>query len=77
MVIEAIGQGADTSYLPKELADELEYDGRRIKLNEQFQSSVPWLFVGGDIAQGPDVIHAIYNGREAAGGMDAYLKGQA
>ena len=76
MVIEAIGQGADTSYIPKELADRLEYEGRRIKLSEQFQSSVPWLFVGGDIAQGPDVIHAIYNGREAVEGIDAYIKGR-
>ncbi len=76
MVIEAIGQGADTSYIPQELADRLEYEGRRIKLNEQFQSSVPWLFFGGDLVQGPDVIHAIHNGHEAAKGIDAYLRGQ-
>jgi len=77
LVIEAIGQGADTSYIPQELADRLEYEGRRIKVNEQFQSSVPWLFFGGDLVQGPDAIHAIYNGHEAAKGIDAYLKGQA
>ena len=33
-VIEAIGQGADTSYIPQELADRLEYERRRIKVNE-------------------------------------------
>jgi len=76
-VIEAIGQGADTSYISRELADRLEYEGRRIKVNEQLQSSIPWLFFGGDLVQGPDVIHAIYNGHEAAKGIDTYLKGQA
>jgi hypothetical protein len=31
--------------------------------------------VGGDIVQGPDVVTAIYNGREAAEGIAAYLEG--
>jgi glutamate synthase (NADPH/NADH) small chain len=76
MVIEAIGQGMDTSYIPPEVADQLAYKGRRIEVNERFQSSVPWLFVGGDIVQGPDVVTAIANGREAAEGIDAYLEGE-
>jgi len=76
MVIEAIGQGADTSYIPKELADKLEYQGRRIKVNEHLQSSIPWLFFGGDMIEGPDIVHAIYNGHEAAKGIHGYLKGQ-
>jgi glutamate synthase (NADPH/NADH) small chain len=75
MVIEAIGQGMDTAYIPQEVADRLEYQGRRIKVNERFQSSVPWLFVGGDMVQGPDVVTAIYNGHEAADGIATYLKG--
>jgi len=76
MVIEAIGQGMDTSYIPQELADRLQYEGRRIKVNERFQSSLPWLFVGGDMVQGPDVVTAVYNGHEAANGINAYLKGE-
>ena len=76
MVVEAIGQGMDTSYIPQDLADRLDYEGRRIKVNDRFQSSVPWLFVGGDMAQGPDVVTAVYNGHQAAEGIDAFLKGE-
>ncbi len=76
-VIEAIGQAADTSFIPKEVADKLEYDGRRIKVDARFQSSIPWLFFGGDMVRGPDVIHAIYNGHEAAEGMEAFITGRS
>ncbi len=75
MVIEAIGQAPDLSYIPPELDERLEKSGRRIKVSEQFQSSVPWLFLGGDLIQGPDIIHAIANGYEAAKGIAAFLEG--
>ena len=75
MVVEAIGQGMDTSYIAQDLAEQLDYEGRRIKVNERFQSSLPWLFVGGDMVRGPDVVTAIANGHEAAEGIDAFLKG--
>jgi len=75
MVVEAIGQGMDTSYIPEDVADRLEYQGRRIRVNDGYQSSVPWLFVGGDMVQGPDVVTAIANGHAAADGITAYLKG--
>ncbi len=53
---------------------ELELDKRgRIKVNEKFQSGIPWLFIGGDIIQGPDVIHGIANGHTAAKGIDEFL----
>ncbi len=77
MVIEAIGQAPDLSYVPEELDEKLEKDGRRIKVSEQFQSSVPWLFVGGDLIEGPDVIHAIANGYTAARGIAAFLEGES
>jgi len=74
MVIEAIGQASDLSYIPKELDEKLEKEARRIKVSEQFQSSVPWLFVGGDLIEGPDVIHAIANGYAAAKGIADFLE---
>jgi len=74
MVIEAIGQSPDLSYIPKELDEKLEKVGRRIKVSEHFQSSVPWLFIGGDLIEGPDVIHAIANGHQAARGVSAFLE---
>ncbi len=76
MIVEAIGQGMDLSYLTDDLKQQLDMDKRgRIRVNDTFQSGVPWLFIGGDIIQGPDVIHGIANGHIAARGIDAYLFG--
>jgi len=76
MIVEAIGQAADLSYIPEQLDEQLEKVGRRFKVSEQFQSSVPWLFVGGDLIEGPDVIHAITNGYKAAQGIANFLSGK-
>lgn len=76
MVIESIGQGMDLSYLSEDFKKDLEFDPRgRVKTNDRFQSSLPWLFLGGDIIQGPDVIHGIANGHIAAQGIDDFLFG--
>ena len=77
LIIEAIGQAPDLSYIPKELDGKLEKLGRRIKVSERFQSSIPWLFVGDDLIEGPDVIHAIANGYTAAEGIAAFLEGKS
>ena len=74
MVVQSIGQGMDLSYLSDEFKENLEFGPRgRIVVDEHFQSGVKWLFVGGDIIQGPDVIHGIANGHKAAKGIDSYL----
>jgi len=74
MVVESIGQGMDLSYLSQDTKDNIEMGPRgRIRVNDVFQSSIPWLFFGGDIIQGPDVIHGIANGHKAAKGIDAFL----
>ncbi|MBN2777261.1 MAG: FAD-dependent oxidoreductase [Bacteroidales bacterium] len=74
MVIESIGQGMDLSYLTDEIKENLKMDNRgRIIVDNNFQSSLEWLFVGGDIIQGPDVIHGIANGHKAAIGIDNYI----
>lgn len=78
MIVESIGQGMDLSYLPDSIKDNLKLDARgRILVNEYFQSSLEWFFVGGDIIQGPDVIHGIANGHKAALGIDRFLKGSS
>lgn len=77
MIIESIGQGMDMSYIPESLKASVKYDPRgRILVDETLQSSVPWLFAGGDIIEGPDVIHAIHNGHIAAKGIDRFLRGE-
>ena len=76
MVVESIGQGMDLSYLDEGLRARLSFDPRgRLVVNDTFRTSEPWLWAGGDIIQGPDVIHAIANGHRAAKGMDTYLRG--
>lgn len=74
-VVESIGQGMDLSYLSEEVKNQLKLDNRgRIIVDDYFQSSIEWLFVGGDIIQGPDVIHGIANGHKAAYGIDKHLR---
>ncbi len=74
MIIESIGQGMDISYLTESTKAQLTFDARgRIIVDNYFQSSMPWLFFGGDMIQGPDVIHGIANGHKAAIGIDKYL----
>lgn len=69
MVVEAIGQGMDISYM-----EDVELTERhKVKVDQNYQSSKPWLFVGGDIVNGPDAISAIADGHKAAKGIDNYL----
>jgi glutamate synthase (NADPH/NADH) small chain len=64
----------DLSYLSESIKSDLKFGpGGRIEVNDSFQSSLQWFFVGGDIIQGPDVIHGIANGYIAAKGIDTYL----
>ncbi len=77
MVVESIGQGMDLSYIKDPTKEHLEMGPRgRIRVNDYFQTSVPWLFMGGDTIQGPDVIHGIANGHKAALGIDKFLIGE-
>jgi glutamate synthase (NADPH/NADH) small chain len=74
MVIESIGQGMDLSYLSEDTKKDLEFGPRgRVQTDDNFQTSLPWLFMGGDIIQGPDVIHGIANGHRAAMAIDDFL----
>ena len=76
MVIAAIGQ----TLVPAEL-----FDGVSVKLSERHyldadpvtgQTSVDWIFAGGDAATGPSsVVEAIGAGEKAAVGIDRFLTG--
>ncbi|HOW50901.1 MAG TPA: FAD-dependent oxidoreductase [bacterium] len=76
MVVESIGQGMDLSYLPDDLQKQIVFERGRPKVDRHFRTSLPWLYAGGDIVQGPDVIHGIANGHAAAVGIDIYLRGK-
>ncbi len=74
MIVESIGQGMDVEYISKEIREQVEFDQRgRIQVNEYFQTGAKWLFIGGDIIQGPDVISGIANGHKAAIGIDKFI----
>ncbi len=74
MIVESIGQGMDISYITEEMKEKLEFGPRgRVQTDEYFQTSLNWLFMGGDIIEGPDVIHGIANGHKAAVGIDMML----
>ncbi|MDK2953503.1 MAG: glutamate synthase small chain, partial [Kosmotoga sp.] len=73
MIVEAIGQAPDYSYLPEELKSKLEFSRGRILVNEYGQTSISWLFAGGDIVHGPDIINGVADGHRAAEGIDRYL----
>ncbi len=76
MVIEAIGQAPDFSFIPKELFDRLEFTPRRkVKVDENGKTSLPKVFAGGDIVNlNLDAVTAIADGKRAAEGIDLYLR---
>jgi len=76
MIVESIGQAPDFSYL-ESIKDQLEYDGRRIKVDEYYQTNFDWLFIAGDAVKGPDVINGVATGHQAALGFDMYLNKKA
>jgi glutamate synthase (NADPH/NADH) small chain len=73
MVIKATGQ-AKQGYLYG-LIDNLEIDTKtRIKTNDEFQTSNPMYFAGGDaINGGAEVVNAAYDGKMAAQGIHNWL----
>ncbi|MGD9919094.1 MAG: FAD-dependent oxidoreductase [Paenirhodobacter sp.] len=66
VVIEAIGQMADTALLGPELTEALDWNRGRIKIDGDFRTSEPWLFAVGDAVKGPDVINAVADGHHVA-----------
>jgi len=73
-VFVSIGQAPDYRYLPESIQNQLEFKGPRIRVDEGGRTSLEWLFAGGDIVKGPDIITAVANGHEAAKSIDAYLE---
>ncbi len=78
MVIEAIGQGPDFSYIPGGLFANLEFTARKkVKVDEDGMTSLAGVFAGGDIVNTClDAVHAIADAKIAAGGIDKYLQGE-
>ena len=75
MIVEAIGQAPNYDYLGKDILDKLEIVRGKILTDEYGRTPIPWLFAGGDIVHGPDIIHGVADGHRAAQAIDEYLSG--
>jgi glutamate synthase (NADPH/NADH) small chain len=73
MIIEAIGQMTDTDLLGEELTEALAWQRGRLQVDADGRTSLPWLWAGGDMVHGPDVVHAVADGHRAARSIDAFL----
>lgn len=75
MIIEAIGQRPDFSFLPDELKDKLEFTKRKkISVDENGMTSIPKVFAGGDIVNlNLDAVTAIADAKIAAKGINRFL----
>jgi len=76
MVIMAIGQTTDVSFLNKEKQFELTKWGTFKVDPDTLQTNISGIFAGGDVVTGPaTVIEAIAAGKEAAESIDRYIRG--
>lgn len=78
LIVPAVSQEPVFDYITKEWPDLQVTDWGTVIVDEDtMQSSVPFVFAGGDIATGPDsIITSIGTGRKAAMGIDKYLSEQ-
>lgn len=75
LVVEAIGQTADVSYLGEAVTESLEWQRGRLQISDDGQTTEQWLWAAGDMVEGPDVIHAIAGGHRAAESIHDSLMG--
>jgi len=75
MIIEAIGQAPDFSFIPKELFDKLEFTPqRKVKVDDDGMTTIPGVFAGGDIVNlNLDAVTAIADAKIAAEGIHKIL----
>ena len=75
MIIEAIGQAPDFSFLPKQQFDKLQFTKmRKVKVDKNGMTSLPGVFAGGDIVNiNMDAVTAIADAKVAADGIHKYV----
>ncbi|MGD9909767.1 MAG: FAD-dependent oxidoreductase [Candidatus Izemoplasmatales bacterium] len=77
-VYMSIGQAPDYNYIPEEIAKSMNINRGKIQANlGGAVEGVEWLFVGGDIMRGPDIISGVADGHRAAQAIDDYLYSKA
>jgi glutamate synthase (NADPH) small chain len=75
MIIEAIGQMPDFSYIPDELLKNMEFTERRkVRIDENGMTTIRKVFAGGDIVNvNLDAVTAIADAKTASQGIDRFL----
>jgi len=75
MIIEAIGQAPDFSFIPEKLFENLQFTPqRKVKVDKNGMTSIPKVFAGGDIVnQNLDAVTAIADAKIAAEGIHKLL----
>ncbi|MFC1869746.1 FAD-dependent oxidoreductase [Chloroflexota bacterium] len=77
MVILAIGQAPDVSFLGEDSQIKCSNGGYIIANETNLETGVPGIFAGGDVVSGPkSIIEALAAGRKAAISIVRYLKGE-
>ncbi|MFO7611440.1 MAG: oxidoreductase, partial [Clostridia bacterium] len=71
----ATGQMPGYEYFSEDMKSGITIERGQVKVGAHGQfENFPWLFAGGDIVQGPDIITGVANGHDAAEGMDEYIR---
>ncbi len=74
-VYMAIGQMPEYAYLNDEMRDRVLTKRGLIAVTDGGQiEGYPWLFAGGDIVRGPDIINGVATGHQAAKAIDLWLQ---
>lgn len=75
MIVEAIGQGPDYSFIPKSLMEKIEFTVRRkLKVDENGMTTLPGVFAGGDIVNiNMDAVTAIADAKIASEGINSWM----
>jgi len=78
MIIEAIGQAPDFSFIPRKLLEELEFTPQgKVKVGENGMTTISKVFAGGDIVNlNLDAVTAIADAKMAAEGIHKMLCGR-
>ena len=77
MIIPAIGQRVNTSFLEGTEGVELTRWGTIVADPVTYQTTVPGIFAGGDMFTGPSIaVEAVAAGQQAAISIDKYLMGE-
>ncbi|MEW6070316.1 MAG: FAD-dependent oxidoreductase, partial [Candidatus Thermoplasmatota archaeon] len=75
MVIIAIGQVSDLTFLEKDIAPKITKAGTLQVSEATLETSVPGIFAAGDVVSIASVVEAIAVGRKVASSIDRYLGG--